>query len=90
MTLTSSKPDPDIVESALRKAQVAASDAIYLGDTPYDIEAAHRAGVRIIALRSGGWNDAALARSDAIYDDPADLFQRFAESPIGDDGTSLR
>lgn len=85
-----SKPDPDIVESALRKAQVASNDAIYLGDTPYDVEAAHCAGIRIIALRSGGWNDAALARADAIYDDPADLFQRFDESLIAGDGGSLR
>ena len=85
-----SKPDPDIVESALRKAQVASNDAIYLGDTPYDVEAAHRAGIRIIALRSGGWNDAALARADAIYDDPADLLQRFDDSLIAGDGGNLR
>ncbi len=77
-----SKPDVDIVESALRKAGVGRDDAIYLGDTPYDIEAAHRAGVRTIALRSGGWDDAALAQAEAIYDDPADLLQRFDESLI--------
>ncbi len=79
-----SKPDADIVVSALHKAAVEPNEAIYLGDTPYDIEAAHRAGLRIIALRSGGWNDAALARADAIYDDPADLLQRFDESLIAD------
>lgn len=79
-----SKPDADIVLSALHKARVDPHDALYLGDTPYDIEAAHRAGLRIIALRSGGWDDAALAQADAIYDNPADLLQRFDESLIAD------
>lgn len=77
-----SKPDADIVESALRKANVGPTEAIYLGDTPYDIEAAHRAGLRIIALRCGGWDDAALARADAIYEDPADLLHAFDKSLI--------
>lgn len=54
----------------------------------YDIEAAHRGGVRVISLRSGGWNDAALAKADVIYDDPADLLQRFDESLLG--GTAVR
>ena len=80
-----SKPDADILESALRKANASASEAIYLGDTPYDIEAAHRSGMRVIALRSGGWDDRGLAGADAIYDDPADLLQRFDDSLIAQD-----
>jgi phosphoglycolate phosphatase-like HAD superfamily hydrolase len=55
-----------------------------LGDTPSDHEAAARARVPAIALRCGGWwDDAALARAAAIYDDPADLLGRFDESPLG-------
>ncbi|MEO8624458.1 MAG: HAD family hydrolase, partial [bacterium] len=37
-----SKPDPDIVRAALRKARRYASQGILIGDTPYDIEAATR------------------------------------------------
>ena len=69
-----SKPDADIVRAALEQAKVAAEEAMMVGDTPYDIEAARRAGVRAIALRCGGWwSDAALGGAVAIYDHPADL-----------------
>ncbi|HWI39655.1 MAG TPA: HAD family hydrolase [Burkholderiales bacterium] len=69
-----SKPDPDIVRAALREADLAPGDVVMVGDTPYDIVAAKRAGVKAIALRCGGWwDDAALAGAAAIYDDPAAL-----------------
>lgn len=69
-----SKPDPDIVRAALHKSRTAPSDALLVGDTPYDVEAAQRAGVRSVALRCGGfWSDDALQRAVAIYDDPAAL-----------------
>jgi phosphoglycolate phosphatase-like HAD superfamily hydrolase len=53
-----------------------------LGDTPYDVEAAARAGIRTVALRSGGRSDADLHGALAIYDDCADLLQQFASSPF--------
>jgi len=69
-----SKPDPDIVRAALAEGGLAPDQAIMVGDTPYDVEAAGRAGVRTIALRCGGWwDDAALSGAIAIYDDPAAL-----------------
>jgi beta-phosphoglucomutase-like phosphatase (HAD superfamily) len=77
-----SKPEPDIVHAALKKIGVHASDALMIGDTPYDIEAAARAGVRTIAFRCGGWNDASLQDGVAIYDGPWDLLARLDESPI--------
>jgi len=78
-----SKPDPDIVQAALRRCGRPACEAMMLGDTPYDIEAAARAGVDAIALRCGGWwNDAALAGAVAIYDDPQALLDDFEHSPI--------
>src|ERR1700733_14650454 len=46
------KPDPDIVLAAIRRSGVAPGEAIMLGDTPYDVTAAHAAGVRVVALRS--------------------------------------
>jgi HAD superfamily hydrolase (TIGR01509 family) len=71
-----SKPDPDIVRAALRRAGCRPSHAVMIGDTPYDIEAAQRAGLASIALRCGGyWGDADLAGASAILDDPSGLLQ---------------
>lgn len=75
-----SKPDPDIVRAALEKAGVPPGQVVMLGDTPYDVEAAARAGIRLIALRSGGWKDQELQGAAAIYDDPADLLDHYAAS----------
>lgn len=77
-----SKPDPDIVRAALEKADAEPREAIMLGDTPYDVEAATRAGVRIIAVRCGGWSDADLRGAIATYADPADLLRRYEDSPL--------
>lgn len=79
-----SKPDPDIVQAALRMSGSQPAHSAILGDTPYDVEAAALAKVPCIALRCGGWwDDAALAGATAIYDDPADLLAHFDESPLG-------
>ncbi len=75
-----SKPDPDILLVALKKAQCSPGEAAMLGDTPYDVDAALRAGVRAVAVRSGGHPDAVLARAVAIYDDAADLLAHFDTS----------
>lgn len=79
-----SKPDPDIVRAALQRSKRPASHALMLGDTPYDIEAATRARVRIVALRCGGWwSDKSLGGAEAIYDDPAALLARYDDSIFG-------
>jgi HAD superfamily hydrolase (TIGR01509 family) len=78
-----SKPEPDVVVAALREAGVPAERAVMIGDTPYDVEAASRAGVRLIGVRCGGWDDAALAGAAAVYEDPADLLEHFDDSPLG-------
>ena len=77
-----SKPDPDILVAALEKSGASPDRAIMIGDTPYDIEAAHRAGLATIAFRCGGWDDAALHGSIAIYDDPKQLLDRVCQSPF--------
>lgn len=77
-----SKPDPDIIAAALHKAGTTAAEAVMIGDTPYDIEAAGHAGVATIALRCGGWDDAALSGSIAIYDDPKHLMDGFDQSSL--------
>jgi phosphoglycolate phosphatase-like HAD superfamily hydrolase len=77
-----SKPEPDILLAALGRAKAAPGEAIMIGDTPYDVKAAARAGVRIIGFRSGGWGDAELKGAIAIYDGPWDLLERIDESPL--------
>ena len=77
-----SKPDPDIVEAALRKAKLQPGAAIMLGDTPYDVEAARRAGVDTVAVLTGGWNSEALKDAIAIYEDPEDILRHFTASPF--------
>lgn len=77
-----SKPDPDIVAAALSKLGTPPDETVMIGDTPYDIESGNRAGVRVIALRCGGWHDDDLRGAIAVYDDPADLLARYDESPL--------
>ena len=69
-----SKPDPDIVRAALARSHALPGTSVMVGDTPYDIEAARRAGISVFVLRCGGyWTDAALQAADGIFDDPAAL-----------------
>jgi phosphoglycolate phosphatase-like HAD superfamily hydrolase len=77
-----SKPDPDIIHAALEQLGHPPEKVILLGDTPYDVQAATKAGVRVVALRCGGWGDADLKGAVRIYDDPADLLARFDDSPF--------
>jgi len=77
-----SKPDPDILQAALQKAKVSASESSMLGDTPYDVEAARRCGMGTVAVRSGGWGDVALEGALAIYADVGDLLAHYEQSPF--------
>ena len=77
-----SKPDPDIVQAAIDKLGCPVEYVIMIGDTPYDVEAAQRAGIRVIGVRCGGWDNDGLRGADAIYDSPADLLAHYAQSPL--------
>lgn len=77
-----SKPDQDGIEAALRHLGMPASEVVMIGDTPYDIEAAARAGVGTIAFRCGGWSGQDLADAIAVYDNPQDLLNDFDASPL--------
>lgn len=78
-----SKPDPDIVQVALDKLGLKPEEVVMIGDTPYDIEAAGKIGMKVIGLRCGGWDDDGLKGAIAVYDDPADLLARLDDSPLG-------
>lgn len=77
-----SKPAPDIVEAALSKGELEADKVVMLGDSPYDIESANKAGVKVIAVRCGGFSDEQLDGAIAIYNDPADLLAHYDDSPL--------
>ncbi|HKC62987.1 MAG TPA: HAD family hydrolase [Pyrinomonadaceae bacterium] len=79
------KPHPDIFEAALeRLGDVKASEAIVIGDTPYDAEAAGKLALRTIGVLCGGFPEEELRAAGciAIFDGPADLLARYDESPI--------
>ena len=79
-----SKPQPDIFLRALKLLNLAATDAVVIGDTPYDIEAAKKIGLPTIALLCGGFSEDEL-RADgavAIFRDPADLLANYQRSPL--------
>lgn len=78
-----SKPAPDAVQVAFEKINLSPGACVMIGDTPYDVESAQHAGVAAIAVRCGGWDDAALAGARAIYDDPADLLAHIETSLLG-------
>lgn len=79
----SSKPDPDIFEAALAKlGHPPLEETLVVGDTPWDIEAAKKAGLRTIAVRCGGFKEEHLRGAIAIFDDPADLLAHYSSSPL--------
>lgn len=80
-----SKPHPDIFEAALeRLGDIEAHEAIVVGDTPYDAEAAGKINLRTIGVLCGGFPAAELKAAGCIqiYQDPADLLARYEETII--------
>jgi len=83
-----SKPHPDIFQAALAGLSgVAPHEALVVGDTPYDVQAAAKAGMRTVALLSGGFTEEALreAGAVAVYRDVSDLLDNYEESPLAKD-----
>lgn len=80
-----SKPYPDIFKAALEQLNdVSAAEAIVVGDTPYDAEAAGKLRLRTIGVRCGGFPEEELLAAGAttIYEDPADLLAHYDETII--------
>ncbi len=80
-----SKPHPDIFEAALERLKgIDASQAIVIGDTTHDVEAAKRAKLRSVGVVCGGTSEEELRKAGAIavYRDPADLLAHYDESPL--------
>ena len=85
-----SKPHPDIFQAAVDQLgnRVGPQDAVVVGDTPYDSQAAGKAGLRAIGLLCGGWPEPELTAAGcvAVFKDPADLLANYARSPLARSG----
>ncbi len=79
-----SKPCPDIFVTALASTGYPAEQAVVIGDTPYDIIAARRAGIDAIGVLSGGFEEAQLRSCDplAVYETVAELDANYDRSPL--------
>ena len=76
------KPEPDLVAAALRKA--GELSAVMVGDTNWDVEAAARAEVKTICLLTGGFSEAELRDSGAVdvFESPAELSEALDRTPL--------
>lgn len=79
-----SKPHPDIFLAALERLGLAPSQAVAIGDSPWDALAAGRAGLSTIGVLCGGFPPETLIEAGCLtlYDSPADLLRRYDGSPI--------
>jgi HAD superfamily hydrolase (TIGR01509 family) len=69
------KPAPDLVQTALGRAEAPPAQAVMIGDSPWDVRAAEKAGVRTIAVMTGGFAEEELREAGAIavYESVAEL-----------------
>ncbi|MEA2483622.1 MAG: hypothetical protein QOC55_1569 [Thermoleophilaceae bacterium] len=76
------KPEPDLVQTALEKA--GGGEAVMIGDSVWDVEAAKRAGIPTIAIRTGGFGHDELVEAGAacVFDSISDLLQNVEETPL--------
>jgi HAD superfamily hydrolase (TIGR01509 family) len=80
----STKPEPDLVHAALRKVGADAGDAVMVGDTPWDVESAKRAGVGTLTVLTGGFAAEELrdAGALAVYESVAELCGALDDTPL--------
>jgi HAD superfamily hydrolase (TIGR01509 family) len=79
----STKPDPDLVQTALEKA--GGGEAVMVGDSTWDCEAAKRAGIETVAVLTGGFSEAELedAGAVAVYQSIDELRRSIDQTPLG-------
>jgi HAD superfamily hydrolase (TIGR01549 family) len=76
------KPEPDLVKAAVEKA--GGGDAVMVGDSTWDCEAAKRAGLQTVAVLTGGFSEAELREAGAVsvYHSIDDLRESLDETPL--------
>jgi HAD superfamily hydrolase (TIGR01549 family) len=79
-----SKPKSDVFIAALNLLSLPADEAVAIGDTPYDIEAAKKIELKVVGVLCGGFPEQVLRDEGAaaIFRDPADLLERYYQSPL--------
>jgi HAD superfamily hydrolase (TIGR01509 family) len=79
-----SKPKADVFIAALNLLALSPSEAVAIGDTPYDVAAAKKIELPVIGVLCGGFPEQVLrdAGAVAIFRDPADLLERYYQSPL--------
>jgi HAD superfamily hydrolase (TIGR01549 family) len=77
-----SKPHPDIFQAAVERLKVAPDECIVIGDSPFDAEAASKAGIRSIGFLCGGFpaEDLTAAGFEKLYEGAADLLRNYEDS----------
>jgi HAD superfamily hydrolase (TIGR01509 family) len=80
----STKPAPDLVSAALEKAGASADDAVMVGDTTWDVEAAAKAGVPTLTVRTGGFGVDELeeAGAKAVFESVTELCEQLDQTPL--------
>lgn len=78
-----SKPAPDILLRAMEELGARPDKTQLIGDTPYDLSAAQRAGIRFVAFTCGGWSPQDFGGAEAVFEGPLHLLQNFPHSPFG-------
>lgn len=78
------KPEPDLVHAALECAGASPSDAVMVGDTPWDVRAARNAGVETLTVRTGGFGAEELrdAGAAAVFESVEELRERLGETGL--------
>ena len=76
------KPEPDLVQAAVEKA--GGGDAVMVGDSTWDCEAAKRAGLETVAVLTGGFSAAELeeAGAVAVYGSIEELRESLDDTPL--------
>ena len=76
------KPEPDLVQAAIDKA--GGGDAVMIGDSVWDVEAAKRIGVATVAVRTGGFGADELLQAGAacVYESIGDLIEDWDNTPL--------
>ena len=78
------KPKPDLIKAALDKLG-GPDGAVMVGDSVYDVEAAHAAKLPVIALLTGGFGAQELrdAGAECVVEDLLELLGKLDETPLG-------
>jgi HAD superfamily hydrolase (TIGR01509 family) len=78
------KPAPDLVHAALEKAGGDSTEAVLVGDTPWDVQAAERAGVPTLGVLTGGFaaHELTEAGAAAVFESVDELRERLEDTAL--------